>query len=371
MQLRDKGWQVSATKLTVLTNANGVFQDGNVAMCRDREGVLWALVGHHHLGGITLWRGTSLEDLENLGAVAYTFEMGRAGEAFHGIPYPDGPRSRGKLWPNGLWIDPADGRFYCYVHNETGWGAEDTSYTAFGLKEGEPDFRHIGLMVSDDRGHTWDFVGWVLTSFFPCWTELYRPDGMKGGQSAERFVLGAGDFCFYPNEKDGYFYIFYTQITAGRSDSVKADHIYAARAPMSGKGLPGQWSKLYEGKFGEPGNGGRETPVVLSGNVPFVSYNRHLSSYMMTSYRRELWVRGLGACQVSFSSDLMNWSEPLPLDSSREDLSRPYFTMCSLEPEGLIQDTGQRFGLLIETNGTDVYYAEVSIPEDFEKEETK
>ncbi|MCD9021689.1 hypothetical protein [Cohnella silvisoli] len=360
--LTDERWTVSTTELTQFTNANGVYQDGNVAMCRDKDGVLWALVGHNNLGEITLWRGTCVEDLTKQFAIEYEFEMGRAGAAFHGIPYPDGPRSRGKIWPNGLWIDPEDGRFYCYVHNETAWGAEDTSYTAYGLQEGEPDFRHIGLMTSGNQGKSWDFTGWVVTSSLPCWTELYRPDGMEGGQSAESFVLGAGDFCFYPNERDGYFYIFYSQITVDQANEVKGDHIYAARAPMAGRGLPGQWRKLYDGEFAEPGNGGRETAVVHSGNVPFLSYNRHLEQYMLTSYRRELWVQGLGACQVSFSRDLIHWSEPVPLAIERQDLSRPYFTVCNTNKEGLIQDTGRTFRLLIETNGTDVYWADVRLP---------
>ncbi|MFC5405166.1 hypothetical protein [Cohnella soli] len=363
MQLKDKGWQVGETRLTQFTNDNGVYQDGNVALCRDAEGTLWGLVGHVHLGGITLWRGTCIDDLAKVCEVTYRFRMGRAGEAFHGLAYPDGPRSRGKIWPNGLWIDPDDGRFYCYVHNETAWGAEDTSYTAFGLQEGEPDFRHIGLMISDDQGRSWDFAGWILTSAEPCWTELFRPDGMEGGQSIDRFVLGAGDFCFYPNERDGYFYIYYSQITVDRANEVKGDHIYAARAPMADKGLPGEWRKLYEGSFAEPGNGGRETAVVSSGNVPFVSYNRHLRRYMMTSYRRELWVSGRGACQISFSDDLLSWSEPVPLALDREDLSRPYFTVCNGDREGLIQDTERTFTLLIETNGTDVYRADVRIPD--------
>lgn len=360
--LTQLGWTVSDTALTQFTNVNGVFQDGNVAMCRDKDGALWALVGHNNLGQITLWKGTCVEDLAILLPIEYRFEMGRAGEAFHGIPYPDGPHSRGKIWPNGLWIDPEDNRFYCYVHNETGWGAEDTSYTAYGLQEGEPDFRHIGLMTSDDQGKSWDFAGWVLTSSYPCWTEKYRPDGMEGGQDAERFVLGAGDFCFYPNEGDGYFYILYTQITVHKSSGLHEDHIYMARAPMSGKGLPGQWRKLYKGEFTEPGNLGRETFVVPYGNVPFLSYNSHLEQYLMTSYRRELWQQELGACQISFSDDLIHWSKPIPLAIDRKDLSKPYFTVCNSAREGRIQDSGRTFKLLVETNGKDVYQVDISLP---------
>ncbi|MDG0814311.1 hypothetical protein [Cohnella rhizosphaerae] len=360
--LTDRGWTVSEMRLSPFTNDNGVYQDGTLAMCRDAKDALWALVGHNNLGEITLWRGTCADDLTKICAIAYNFDMGAAGQAFHGIPYPDGPRSRGLIWPYGLWIDPEDGRFYAFVHNETAWGAGDSSYNAYGEGEGEPDFRHIGLMASDDEGRTWDFLEWIITSEQPCWTDAYRPDGMEGGQPGERFSLGAGDFCFYPNTRDGYFYIFYSQITVERATYRHEDHIYAARAPISGKGRQGTWRKLYDGAFSEPGNGGKESAVIAQGNVPFISFNSHLGGYMMTSYRRENWVRGLGACQVSFSPDLLFWSEPVTLDISREDLSRPYFTVCNTDTIGRIQDTGRSFRLLAENNGMDVYQCQVTLP---------
>jgi len=354
-------WIVSESSLSQYTNDNGVYQDGTLAFCRDKDGVLWALLGHSHLGGVSLWKGTSVDDMQKQCYIEYNFHLGEAGKAFDGTFYPDGPRSRGQIWPYGLWIDPEDGRFYCFIHNETGWGAKETSYTVFGLNEGEPDFRHIGLMTSDDQGKSWDFRGWIITSNKPCWSEHYRPDGMQGGQRGRDIFLCAGDFTLYVNHKDGYFYIFYTQIEHNIDTKSCYDRIYAARAPIESKGLPGSWKKLYNGSFSEPGNMGKESPVVENANVPCISYNYYLNKYIMTSYRRDCWVSGKGACQVAFSDDLVNWSKPELLAPDRKDLSKPYFTICNTEKEGMHNETGKTFRLFMESNGTDVEKADVTI----------
>jgi len=57
-------WQVSPSSLSQFTNANGVFQDSVLALFRDNKGSLWALAGHSHLGGISVWRGTTIDNLK-------------------------------------------------------------------------------------------------------------------------------------------------------------------------------------------------------------------------------------------------------------------------------------------------------------------
>lgn len=361
--LAQQGWKIEPVEKTAYTNDNGVYQDGTLAFHRDVKGELWLLAGHTNLGDVTLWRGRSVNEMEKVCVISFNFALGQAGEAFDSSNYPDGPRSRGQIWPYGLWIDPQDGTFHCFIHNETGWGAGDTSYNAFKQTEGEPDFRHIGLMISKDQGRSWDFQGWVLTSHERCWTTSYQPDGMTGGQEMDTVCLGAGDFSFYINEADGYFYIYYSQIFTNfskDSDVIDQDFIYAARAPISGKGLPGTWRKYHEGSFSEPGNMGRETAVVEGGNVPCVSYNTYLEHFIMTSYNRVNWYAGIGACQLSFSDDLHNWTVPVILDQ-QPDLSKPYFTICNTNQTGNHNTTNQTFTLLMESNGTDVYLTQVTI----------
>jgi len=80
----------------------------------------------------------------------------------------------------------------------------------------------------------------------------------------------------------------------------------------------------------------------------------------MTSYRRDCWYAGKGACQMSLSDDLIHWSKPALLDSSRKDLSKPYFTVCNGEETGFHDETGKVFTILMESNGTDVERVEVT-----------
>ena len=137
---------ISSVQETNLTNKNGVYQDSLIAYDRDASGRIWAILGHTNLGGISVWSGESLCRLQKKYPAEFLFSLGEAGAAFNASTYPDGPLSRGQIWPCGLWIHPDTNRFYCFIHNETGWGAGTSSYTATGFAEGEPDFRHIGMM---------------------------------------------------------------------------------------------------------------------------------------------------------------------------------------------------------------------------------
>lgn len=361
----DRGWQVSAVSPTPFINSKGVYQDCLLPFRRDRDGVLRLLVGHTNLGGVTLWKGNRVDAMELVGEVIYNFKLGPAGEAFNGTRYPSGPLSRGQLWPMGLWIDKNTGIFYCYIHNETGWGAGDTSYTVHGQQTGEPDFRHIGVMSSRDKGTSWDFEGWIISDEAPCWSEKYRPDGIpEGGQKLDDLCLGAGDFSLYANENDGYLYIFYTMHCKSYIDGVlpkRKQGVFAARAPISSNGLPGSWMKYYDGAFLEPGLLGKAAPVFEAGFIPSVTYNSYLGKYLMTSYDGMLWQNGKGAVILAMSDDLVNWKEWAPLASSRADISNPYFTMVNASEGEDISTTGRTFRVFMESNGTDVQKFDVTI----------
>ncbi|MHB9033502.1 MAG: hypothetical protein ACYC6L_10680 [Anaerolineae bacterium] len=354
--LAQQGWQISPSRDTRWTNANGVCHDSMIAMGRDRSWRLWALFGHTRVGGITLWNGTSVDDLAKLGHVRFNFELGEAGFAFDGVPYPDGVSSRGGLWCMGLWIDHKDDTFYCYIHNETGWGAGATSYTARGYQEGEPDFRHLGVIVSHDYGKSWDFGGWIISSPEPSWTTAFQLEGMTGGQDPDKFSLGAGDMTLFVNDEDQHLYIYFTK------GGANGTHVYCAKAPMASNGLPGSWLKYYNGSFSEPGNLGQETPVCRNACEPCVVYSTHLKQYLLSSYNGKLWHSGQGACQIAFSSDPVHFGEPIPLDPNRKDLSYPYFTMCNANTSGNLTVVGQTYRLIYEGNGTDLHQVDVTVP---------
>ena len=163
-------------------NKYGVYQDGTTPMYRDVDGRLWAMSGHSHMGHIAMFAGTCLDDMEYLWEIRTDFPIGRAEAAFSGIRYPDGVLPRGSIWPFGLYICPNTHRFFCWFHNETGWNGQGTAYDAFGPCETprfDSDFRHVGLMHSDDEGRSWTFDRWVLSAEEVCFTSRYAPEGTR------------------------------------------------------------------------------------------------------------------------------------------------------------------------------------------------
>jgi hypothetical protein len=352
----DQGWTVSERRITPFINANGVWQDGGLAFRRDPDGVIHALLGHTNKGGVTLWRGKSVDAMEMVGPATWNFRLGNAGEAFNGTRYPSGPWSRGQLWPMGLWIDRNTGRFYSWIHNETGWGAGDTAYTVHRQEKGEPDYRHVGLISSGDRGLSWDFEGWVISDEYVSWSEEYRPDGIQdGGQKLDDICLGAGDFSVFANERDGHFYLFYSQLCSsfveGKQPS-RPSAVCVARAPLSSNGMPGAWMKYHEGSFSQPGHMGKATPI-WNGLWPTVTWNTHLNKYLITGQARHII--------AAVSDDLVNWSETRWIAYAREELHNPYYTQIDPTGGADLQVTGKTFRVYTETNGTDVYEFDVTI----------
>lgn len=343
-------FKASVQQLTVFSNDNGVFQDGVLAHCQSIDGQCWAILGHTNLGGISIWSGNDLLHMDMMYPAKLLFETGRAGVSYNSSHYPDGPRARGALWPCGLFIHSETGDFYCFFHNETGWGAGDTSYTILGQQEGEPDFRHIGLMRSHDHGRSWHFLDWIITSQYPCWTTDYRPDNLTGGQDSTIVCLGSGDFSIFADHKNGFLYLYYSQSFYHTKTKHIDDAIYVARAPIKGFAASSNWKKWYRGSFCTAGNMGLETPIIKGGNIPSIIYSAELKTFIMSTYHRPAWIRGQCTCQLSYSSDLVHWSKPKRLAENRSDLSKPYFTLyTTCESSSVIY-------LFMGSNGTDVSY---------------
>lgn len=206
-------WVGEAVESPFLNRYN-VYQDGTTPLYRDKDGRLWGMSGHSHMGEIAMFCGRSLDDMEKLYPITTSFTVGNADTAFGGIRYPEGVRPRGSIWPFGLYICPRTHRFFCFFHNETGWNGQGSAYDAFGPCDTpafDSDFRHVGLMHSDDEGRNWDFDRWVLTAHTPCFTEMYIPDaGAVKGQPKGSIALGSGDFSFFVEGE--FLYLLYTVI---------------------------------------------------------------------------------------------------------------------------------------------------------------
>ena len=298
-----------------------IAQDGTTPMYRDKDGKLWAMSGHSHLGHIGMFCGTSLDDLEELYAVNTNFCVGHADYSFSGIRYPEGIKPRGSIWPFGLYICPNTHRFFCFFHNETGWNGKGTGYDAFSfIGQGEiprcdSDFRHIGLMHSDDEGKNWTFDRWVLTGNDVCISEKFNPDGENIiGQKLDNLMLGSGDFSLFVNPNDDYIYILYNIVSVNMlEEKWNRCDTYIARTRKRDDGVMGDFVKYYEGSFSEAGNLGRESVIIPNSWHTRVVWLEKHKKYLV-SYRAmfddDTWGGEL-TTKFRVSDDMTNWSEPI------------------------------------------------------------
>ena len=344
---------------TAMRNANNIFQDGTTPMWRDVDGKLWAMSGHSHMGEIAMLCGETVDTLQKCYPIQTTFTVGKAGEAFDGVRYPDGVLPRGSIWPFGLYICPATHRFFCFFHNEAGWNGHGTGYDAWGLCDTpklDTDFRHVGLMHSDDEGRTWVFDRWVLTGEQVCFTERYNPngDGAKG-QPFETISLGSGDFSLFADEQ--YLYLFYTIVRVDlQAECWDGCDVYLARTRRREDGVMGDFVKYYDGAFCEAGNGGKETPLVRNSWHPRVVFSRSQGQYLMSSCPiRARVFSGVveDVVQVRTATDLLHWSDPICLEKDGQPFGNHY---CAFAPKGHLSpfEIDDEFFILLNHNGTDV-----------------
>lgn len=344
-------------------NAIDVYQDGTTPLYRDVDGRLWGMSGHSHAGHVGMFCGISLDDMKEVYPIHTNFCVGHAEYAFSGIRYPEGVKPRGSLWPFGLYICPVTHRFFCFFHNESGWNGKGTAYDSFGPCETphfDSDFRHVGLMHSDDEGRNWVFDRWVLTAEKPCFTECYSPDaGLVKGQPAGKISLGSGDFSLFVEPDGDYMYLFYNIIRVDMDKGVwDGCDVYVARTRKRTDGIMGDFVKYYDGAFCEAGNLGRETPVVLNAWHPRVTYFEKYGTYLMSaSVIRPDTFAGVveDVMVIRESRDLLSWSVPMTVEKDGVPFGNHYCAMVACKRDELPQSvSGDTFAVLLNHNGTDV-----------------
>ena len=306
-------------------NRVGVYQDGTTPMFRDVDGTLWAMSGHTHMGEIAMFAGSTPQTLTKQWAIETCFSTGNAAHAFAGIPYPEGIAARGSIWPFGLFICPNTHRFFCWFHNETGWNGDGSAYDAFGpckTPKIDSDFRHVGLMHSDDEGRHWSFDRWVLAAEEVAFTERYNPGaGRMQGQKGDLVRFGSGDFSLFVEPEGDYIYLFYNIIMMNLAPDVmrwEGCDVYVARCRKREDGAMGDFVKYYDGSFCESGIFGKETPILRDMWHPRVVYCVPEQRYFMTGKpivaSMQGKIDGIDAkhrvLQLSQSTDLIHWSEP-------------------------------------------------------------
>ena len=357
--------KIGESSLTAILQKADIYQDGTTPLCRDKDGKLWAISGHSHCGHVAMFNGTCLDDLKYAYPIRQNFCVGHADYAFDRIRYPDGIKARGSIWPFGLYICPNTGRFFAFFHNETGWRCRGTEYDAFGHCETpkyDSDFRHIGMMHSDDQGRTWTFDRWVITAETVCFTELYNPDDINvKGQKAGVISLGSGDFSFFVDSDRGYMYLIYNIARVDMDEGCWAGcDVYIARSRIRDDGIIPDFTKYYSGSFCEPGNFGKETPIALNSWHARAVYSKPHDCYILTSTRvtagRKPPLNPVDdVMEIRTGKSLTEWSEPITVIKNGKEWGNHYLAVVPNgnvgAPNVLLDD---EFSILSNHNGTDV-----------------
>ncbi|BEJ06166.1 hypothetical protein CcaverHIS641_0306880 [Cutaneotrichosporon cavernicola] len=147
----------------------------------------------------------------------------------------------------GLWVDPDSGDWFGLIHNEF-------TPAPFGDRM---HFDAIDLAVSKDHGATWDIRQHIITSPY----DTIRNDTTTF--PGDTYYWGAGDQRFLADIRSGYFYIWYGSrvVDKGTNGTWHGFGWHVARARMDRKLEAGSWSKFYDGKWIEPGLGGKESSL--------------------------------------------------------------------------------------------------------------
>jgi hypothetical protein len=356
-------------KMTSIVSHDGVQQDGTTSLYRDVDGKLWAISGQAHSGHIGVFCGTKIEDLKQLYPIKTNFCTGHADYAFNNILFPEGIKPRGSIWPFGLYICPNTHRFFCFVHTETGWDGRGTGYDALGYCNTpafDSDFRHVGLMHSDDEGKNWTFDRWVLTSEEVCFSERFNPDNVNVlGQKGDVVCLGAGDFTFFDDPKSDYMYIFYTKVYVNlKKEGWEQCNTYVARTRRRTDGIMGDFVKYYDGEFSEAGNFGKETPIFHNAwhtrPIYFKKYDLYVASSMRLYPSSVPDSELKHYMELAVSKDLVNWSDSVYFEKDGKRFGKKYNAIVPSDDKSPVS-TIEEDDFIILTNHGNVTYHECKL----------
>jgi len=206
----------------------------------------------------------------------------------------------------GRWIEctwkAEDGTLYGWYHHEPAGLFPGTHLTA----------PQIGAVRSTDNGARWEDLGIVLEA---------RPGTLNPGTKNYYFGGGNGDFSIMVDARKRYVY-FFISTYAGQ---VNEQGVAVARMRYADRNQPaGKVWKWHAGGWGEPGLGGRVTPIFpamidwhrADADAfwgPSIHWNSHLRQYVLLLNRAQDYKWTQEGVYVSFNRDLANpsgWSAP-------------------------------------------------------------
>ncbi len=207
------------------------------------------------------------------------------------------------MWIEATWKDSGDS-LYGAFHYEPDLICFSNQHL--------PTVPRIGWLRSFNNGATWEDLGFVIEA---------KPCAVKCTTASPWDAGGTGDFVFLPDEGRQYIYFFATSY-----DSDPAQQgVFAARVPFADRTDPsGKVIKWFEGRWQEPGLGGRVSPIFPSrrdfhrgdGEMfwgPSVHFNTHLGAYVMLLNHAIDSRLNTDGIYISFAQSLedpRNWSTP-------------------------------------------------------------
>jgi hypothetical protein len=176
-------------------------------------------------------------------------------------------------------------------------------------------YQSIGLAESSDTGNTWHKGGQIIKCAMPKEYEDFPNQGVRG--------IGQPGAVLDPSGR--YIYLYYACYSGQKP--VGTTQICMARSDISkGPPRPGNWEKLYNTSFSEPGLGGKELPVVdpnsserVSRKYPHVLYSQALKKYILTFNIDRIAESDNGSPPIksgiylALSDDGIKWSRPTKL----------------------------------------------------------
>lgn len=149
-------------------------------------------------------------------------------------------------------------------------------------------WKTVALAISKDKGKSWEKQGAIISS------ARRKPRRPTWG--------GAGDFCTVRDEKNKRWVCIY------------AEHFLHVAVSEDAMARPGTWKKYYQGRFSQPGLGGRQTPIksLMStpGGNPSVHFNRDLEKWVMAWHSWDTHPKAGASIWLSVSDDLVEWESP-------------------------------------------------------------
>lgn len=213
-------------------------------------------------------------------------------------------QARLPMWIESVWLDP-EGVLHGWYHHERLRVCPNSTLTV-------PE---IGAVVSYDGGHSFQDLGIVMNSGDP-------PDCSAANGY---FASGHGDFTVIPDRAGEYLYFLFSSY----GGDVSGQGVGIARMAVADRLHPvGAVWKYFEGGWGQPGLGGRLTPIFQASAAwqgadadsfwgPSVHWNTYLQRYVVLLNRsccEPDWPQeGVYIASATDLADPAGWSQPVKL----------------------------------------------------------